>query len=54
MGGSLQGGIMTRAYKPGSIIYFENDKSEYIYILKSGRVILTYTKIDTGEELNLD
>ncbi len=51
MGGSLQGGIMTRVYKPGSIIYFENDKSEYIYILKSGRVILTYTKIDTGEEL---
>ena len=42
---------MTRVYKPGSIIYFENDKSEYIYILKSGRVILTYTKIDTGEEL---
>ena len=51
MGGSLQGGIMTRVYKPGSIIYFENDKSEYIYILKTGRVILTYVKIDTGEEL---
>jgi TolA-binding protein len=51
MGGSLQGGIITRTYKPGSIIYFENDKSEYIYILKSGRIILTYTKIDTGEEL---
>jgi len=42
---------MTRVYKPGSIIYFENDKSEYIYILKSGRVLLTYTKIDTGEEM---
>lgn len=51
MGGSIQGGILTRVYKSGSIIYFENDKSEYIYILKSGRVLLTYTKIDTGEEL---
>ena len=28
MGGSLQGGIMTRVYKPGSIIYFENDKNK--------------------------
>lgn len=51
MGGSIQGGILTRVYKSGSIIYFENDKSEYIYILKSGRVLLTYTKIDTGEEV---
>jgi len=51
MGGRVQGGILTRVYKPGSIIYSENDKSEYIYILKSGRVLLTYTKIDTGEEL---
>jgi len=48
---AMQSGIMTRVYKPGSIIYFENDKSEYIYILKSGRVLLTYTKIDTGEEV---
>ncbi len=51
---AMQGGIMTRVYKPGSIIYFENDKSEYIYILKSGRVLLTYNKIDTGEEMKED
>lgn len=51
MSSGFQGGIITRSYKPGSIIYFEGDKSEYIYILKSGRVLLTYTKIDTGEEI---
>ncbi|HNX25694.1 MAG TPA: tetratricopeptide repeat protein [Spirochaetota bacterium] len=51
MASGFQGGIITRGYKSGSIIYFEGDKSEYIYILKSGRVLLTYTKIDTGEEV---
>lgn len=51
MASGFQSGIITRGYKSGSIIYFENDKSEYIYILKSGRVLLTYTKIDTGEEV---
>ncbi|OHD65702.1 MAG: hypothetical protein A2176_13795 [Spirochaetes bacterium RBG_13_51_14] len=44
-------GIITRTYKAGSIIYFENDKSEYIYILKSGKVVLTSLKLDTGEEV---
>jgi len=44
-------GIVTRRYKHGSIVYFENDKSEYIYILKGGRVILTSQKVDTGEEV---
>ncbi|HOQ13094.1 MAG TPA: cyclic nucleotide-binding domain-containing protein [Spirochaetota bacterium] len=51
MSNGLQSGIRTRTYKSGSIIYFEGDKSEYIYILKSGRVFLTYTKVDTGEEV---
>ncbi len=44
-------GIITRTYKSGSIIYFENDKSEYIYILKAGKVFLTSVKLDTGEEV---
>lgn len=44
-------GIITRTYKSGSIIYFENDKSEYIYILKAGKVFLTSIKLDTGEEV---
>ena len=44
-------GIITRTYKSGSIIYFENDKSEYVYILKAGKVFLTSIKLDTGEEV---
>ncbi len=49
--GSPTQGITTRTYKPGSIVYFENDKSEYIYILKSGLIILTSQKLETGEEI---
>jgi len=51
MTNGIQGGIRPRTYKAGSIIYFEGDKSEYVYILKTGRVLLTYVKIDTGEEV---
>lgn len=51
MTNGIQGGIRPRTYKAGSIIYFEGDKSEYVYILKSGRVLLNYVKIDTGEEV---
>jgi CRP-like cAMP-binding protein len=43
--------IITRSYKHGSIIYFEGDRSDVIYILKAGKVVLTSIKIDTGEEL---
>lgn len=43
--------MMTRGYKSGSVIFFEGDKSEYIYILKSGKVILTSIKLDSGEEV---
>lgn len=46
--GSGPSGIITRTYKAGSIIYFENDKSEYIYILKAGKVVLTSIKLDTS------
>jgi len=44
-------GIITRRYKHGSVVYFEGDKSEYVYILKGGRVVLTSTKVETGEEV---
>ncbi|MBN1531419.1 MAG: cyclic nucleotide-binding domain-containing protein [Spirochaetes bacterium] len=47
-------GILPRKYKSGSIIYFEGDKSEYIYILKTGRVLLTSVKLDSGEEVKED
>ena len=49
--GFAPAGLVPRKYKSGSIIYFEGDKSEYIYILKSGRVVLTSIKPDTGEEV---
>ena len=38
--------IITRSYKSGSIVYMEGDKSENIYILKTGRVILTIKKVE--------
>ena len=38
--------IITRSYKSGSIVYMEGDKSENIYILKGGRVILTTKKVE--------
>ncbi|MBN1499433.1 MAG: cyclic nucleotide-binding domain-containing protein [Spirochaetes bacterium] len=44
-------GITARSYKSGSVVYFDGDRSEYIYILKSGRIILSYLKPESGEEL---
>ena len=41
---------IARNYKEGSVIYFQGDISKEIYILKSGRVALISTEIDTGEE----
>ena len=35
-------------YNKGSIIYFENDKDERIFILQKGVVILTSTDPETG------
>lgn len=52
--GAASPGIKPRMYKSGSIIYFEGDKSEYIYILKSGRVMLTSVRVDTGAEVKED
>ena len=44
-------GITTRTYKSGSIIYFDGDRGDNIYILKAGKVFLTSIKLDTGEEI---
>jgi tetratricopeptide (TPR) repeat protein len=54
MGSGGVSGIISRSYKAGSIVYFEGDKSEYIYILKSGKVLLTYIRPETGEEIKED
>jgi len=41
---------IARNYKEGSVIYFQDDSSKEIYILKTGRIALISTEIDTGEE----
>jgi len=38
-------------YRSQSVIYFEGDKSEKIFILKAGKVSLNHTDIETGESL---
>ncbi len=38
-------------YQAKSIIYFEGDTSEKIYILQSGKICLNFTDIETGQEI---
>ena len=38
-------------YKANSIVYFKGDLNERVYILKSGRVVLKYNDIETGQEM---
>ena len=45
----LEGAII-RPYKAGSIIYFEGDRGEGIYVLQQGRVHLISSSIDGKEE----
>jgi len=47
-------GPIIRNYKAGSIVYFEKDRAEDIYVLQSGRVILTYTSVDSKMEIKED
>lgn len=42
---------VTRPYTGGSIVYFEGDKGDDVYVLKQGRVVLISTALDTGEEV---
>ncbi|MCZ8151267.1 MAG: tetratricopeptide repeat protein [Rhodobacteraceae bacterium] len=46
-------GPIVRNYKGGSIVYFEKDKAEDIFVLQKGRVVLTFTNIN-GIELKED
>ncbi|MFW5717193.1 MAG: cyclic nucleotide-binding domain-containing protein [Spirochaetota bacterium] len=39
-------------FKANSVIYFRGDVSEKIYILKSGRISLNSTDIETGQEIH--
>jgi tetratricopeptide (TPR) repeat protein len=47
-------GPIIRTYKNGSIIYFENEKSEHIYVLQKGRVSLISKSYDGKEEIKED
>ena len=39
-------------YNPNSIVYFKGDKSGYVYVLKSGQISLSYTDLQTGQEVH--
>lgn len=39
-------------YKTNSIVYFQGDVAERVYILKSGKVSLNYNDIETGQEMH--
>jgi len=39
-------------YRSGSVIYFQGDAAEKIFILQSGQVNLTYQDIETGEDVH--
>ena len=42
---------ISRSYTGGSIVYFQGDVGEEVYVLSQGRVVLISTALDTGEEL---
>ncbi|MDR0388886.1 MAG: cyclic nucleotide-binding domain-containing protein [Spirochaetaceae bacterium] len=39
-------------YRSGSLIYFQGDAAELVYILQQGKVNLTYQDIETGEDMH--
>lgn len=39
-------------FKANSVVYFQGDTDDRIYILKSGRIVLRSRDIETGEDLN--
>ena len=39
-------------YTKGSIIYFENDRDDRIFIMQQGAVMLTSTDIESGQQVN--
>lgn len=41
---------ISRNYTAGSIVYFQGDVADDIYVLQKGRVILLSTALDSGEE----
>lgn len=42
---------ITRNYTGGSIVYFQGDAGDDVYVLQQGRVVLLSNSLDTGEEI---
>jgi len=40
------------SYAKGSIIFFEGDRDERVYILQSGSIVLTQTDMETGNQIS--
>ena len=47
-------GAVIRAYKAGSIIYFEGDRGSNVFVLQKGAIRLIYTTLDGQEEVQED
>jgi TolA-binding protein len=47
-------GPTIRSYKSGSIVYFEKDRAEDIFVLQNGRIVLTYMSPDGKSEIKED
>ena len=45
---------VNRNYNGGSIVYFQGDRGDDVYVLQKGRVILISTALDNGEEIKTD
>ena len=45
---------VNRNYNGGSIVYFQGDRGDDVYVLQKGRVILISTALENGEELKTD
>lgn len=43
---------VSRMYKAGSIIYFDGDKADHVFVLQKGMVNLTYIAPETGMEIH--
>lgn len=39
-------------YNPNSVIYFEGDVEDKVYILQKGNIVMTFTDIETGSRVN--
>ena len=48
----MAGSIIRRPYKAGSIIYFERDRGDNVYVLQQGMIRLISSALDSKEEIH--